>query len=102
MVSKFEPRSRREQLQITIRDTGSGIPTQVLEQLYAPFRTTKPGGTGLGLAITRRIVLAHGGRIVVESEVGRGTAFKITLPIFRPGAVPGESAGELALSPGPA
>jgi signal transduction histidine kinase len=101
MVSKFEPRSRKEQLQITVRDTGSGIPTQVLEQLYAPFRTTKPGGTGLGLAITRRIILAHGGRIVVESEVGRGTAFKITLPIVRPNTVPGESVGDPSLASGP-
>jgi signal transduction histidine kinase len=83
LVSKFEPRARKQQLQILIRDTGSGIPAQVLEQLYSPFRTTKPGGTGLGLAITRRIVLAHGGQIMVESEVGRGTAFKIILPLAR-------------------
>jgi signal transduction histidine kinase len=80
-VSKFEPRVRKQQLQITIADNGSGIPAQVLDQLYAPFRTTKAGGTGLGLAITRRIVVAHGGQIAVESEVGRGTVFKITLPL---------------------
>jgi signal transduction histidine kinase len=80
-VSKFEPRLRKEQLQITIADTGTGIPAQVLDQLYAPFRTTKAGGTGLGLAITRRIIVAHSGHIAVESEVGRGTVFRITLPL---------------------
>jgi signal transduction histidine kinase len=83
VVSKFEPRSRREQLEITIRDTGSGIPERMLEQLYAPFRTTKAGGTGLGLAITRRIIMGLGGRIAVESEVGNGTMFKLTLPLVR-------------------
>jgi signal transduction histidine kinase len=83
LVSKFEPRLRRQQLEITIRDTGSGIPARVLEQLYAPFRTTKAGGTGLGLAITRRILMAHNGRIAVESEVGNGTSFKLTLPLAR-------------------
>jgi signal transduction histidine kinase len=82
LLSKFEPRTRKQQLQITIRDTGAGIPPQILDNLYAPFRTTKPGGTGLGLAITRRIVMAHGGRIAVESQAGLGTAFKITLPLI--------------------
>jgi signal transduction histidine kinase len=83
LVSKFEPRSRRQQLQITIRDTGAGMPSHVLEKLYVPFRTTKPGGTGLGLVITRRIVLAHVGKLTVESEPGRGTTFRITLPLIR-------------------
>lgn len=91
VVSKFEPRVHKQQLQITFRDTGSGIPAQVLEQLYSPFRTTKPGGTGLGLTITRRIVIAHGGRIAVESEAGQGTSFKITLPLARAGVTNGRA-----------
>ena len=45
-----------------------------------PFFSTKPGGTGLGLATTRKIIEAHGGRIAVQSEVGRGTKFSICLP----------------------
>ncbi len=82
MISKFEPVRRQEQLQITIRDSGSGIPAQVRAHLFSPFQTTKPGGTGLGLAITRRIVVSHGGRITADSELNRGTCFRITLPLI--------------------
>jgi two-component system, NtrC family, nitrogen regulation sensor histidine kinase GlnL len=96
VVSKFEPKIHQQQLQITFRDTGSGIPAQVLEQLYSPFRTTKPGGTGLGLTITRRIVIAHGGRIAVETEVGQGTAFKITLPLARSAMTNGKASSHPA------
>jgi PAS domain S-box-containing protein len=81
LISKFEPRTRKQQLQITIQDTGSGIPAQVRTRLFSPFQTTKPGGTGLGLAITRRIVVSHGGRITVESEPALGACFRITLPL---------------------
>jgi two-component system, NtrC family, nitrogen regulation sensor histidine kinase GlnL len=80
-VSKFEPRIRKEQLQIAIQDTGSGIPAQVLANLFSPFQTTKAGGTGLGLVITRRIVVSHGGTITVESEPNLGTCFRITFPL---------------------
>ena len=82
MISRFEPLTRKEQLQITIQDSGLGIPAQVRANLFAPFQTTKPGGTGLGLAITRRIVVSHGGRITVDSEPSRGTCFRITLPLI--------------------
>jgi signal transduction histidine kinase len=80
-VSKFEPRTRKEQLQIAIQDNGSGIPAQVLANLFSPFQTTKIGGTGLGLVITRRIVVSHGGTITVESEPNLGTCFRITFPL---------------------
>jgi signal transduction histidine kinase len=82
LISKFEPRTRRQQLQITIQDSGSGIPAQIRANLFSPFQTTKPGGTGLGLAITRRIVVSHGGRITVDSDPGHGTCFRITLPLI--------------------
>ncbi|MCL4181591.1 MAG: hypothetical protein KJ072_28120, partial [Verrucomicrobia bacterium] len=82
LISKFEPRTRRQQLQITIQDSGSGIPAQIRANLFSPFQTTKPGGTGLGLAITRRIVVSHGGRITVDSDPGQGTCFRITLPLI--------------------
>jgi hypothetical protein len=63
-------------------DTGPGIPAPTLARLFEPFFTTKPVGigTGLGLSICRRIVAEHGGTIEVESAVGRGTTFRVTLP----------------------
>jgi two-component system, NtrC family, sensor histidine kinase HydH len=66
---------------IKIRDDGDGIPPERLGRIFEPFVTTKSRGTGLGLAITRRVVEHHGGRIGVESEVGRGTTFTVTLPV---------------------
>jgi signal transduction histidine kinase len=51
-----------------------------MENMFTPFNTSKPGGLGLGLAFCRMAVAAHGGRIGVESEVGAGTTFMVTLP----------------------
>lgn len=66
---------------LDVIDTGHGMPTEVLAKLFRPFHTTKQNGNGLGLPTTRKIVLAHGGKIDVQSEVGRGTKFTITLPV---------------------
>jgi signal transduction histidine kinase len=65
---------------LTIQDSGAGIPAENLARLFEPFFTTKPGGTGLGLPITKRIIQEHRGDISVESEPGKGTTFRITLP----------------------
>jgi PAS domain S-box-containing protein len=65
---------------LRVADTGPGIPAASLETIFKPFQTTKQQGTGLGLAIAERIVKAHGGRIKVDSEPGRGTTFTIHLP----------------------
>jgi signal transduction histidine kinase len=67
-------------LTLTVTDTGSGIPAEVLPRVFEPYVTTKTRGLGLGLAIARQIVEAHGGRIEVESQAGSGTSFRITLP----------------------
>ena len=61
-------------------DTGRGIEPEVQAKMFEAFYSTKPGGSGLGLPTVKRIVEAHGGRIAVESEVGRGTKFTIALP----------------------
>ncbi len=73
-------RQEKEQVRIEFSDTGRGIDPQNLSKIFDPFFTTKPGGTGLGLSITFAIIKEHGGEIEVESEVGRGTTFIITLP----------------------
>lgn len=67
---------------ISVHDSGSGIPADVLPHLFEPFFTTKPPGqgTGLGLSVSYGIVKDHNGSIVVESQVGRGTTFRVLLP----------------------
>ena len=66
---------------LAVSDTGPGIPAERLPRLFEPFYSEKPDGTGLGLAIAERIVAAHGGRIEIESEVGRGTRVTLLLPL---------------------
>ncbi|MEA3493091.1 MAG: ATP-binding protein [Candidatus Margulisiibacteriota bacterium] len=66
---------------IEVRDTGAGIPTGKIDNIFDPFFTTRDKGTGMGLAVAYRIVKEHGGEINVESEIGRGTEFRIWLPI---------------------
>ena len=71
--------------QVTIRDSGSGIPASVLPKIFDPFFTTKSEGegTGLGLSVSLGIIERHGGKILVDSEVGRGTKFTLCLPVSR-------------------
>lgn len=69
-----------ENLILEIRDTGPGIPEDVLPKIFAPLFTTKQIGTGLGLSSCKSIVEHHGGKIEVKSKVGSGTSFIITLP----------------------
>jgi signal transduction histidine kinase/CheY-like chemotaxis protein len=69
-------------VQLTVRDTGQGMPPDVVERIYDPFFTTKAAGegTGIGLSVVHGIVVNHGGTITVESQVGQGTTFTIYLP----------------------
>ena len=70
---------------VEVKDTGSGIPASVLPRVFDPFFTTKGEGegTGLGLSVNLGIVERHGGKILVESEVGKGTTFTLCLPVSR-------------------
>lgn len=65
---------------VTVSDTGVGIAAADIQRIFDPYFTTKRGGTGLGLPITKNVVEGLGGSIAVESEVGRGTIVRITLP----------------------
>jgi two-component system NtrC family sensor kinase len=73
-------------VEVQISDTGSGIPEENLNRLFTPFFTTKPPGkgTGLGLSIVYGIVKMHRGQITVQSQVGHGTTFVVTLPVRLP------------------
>jgi len=68
---------------ISIEDTGLGIPKENLDKLFQPLFTTKPRGTGFGLPACKRIVEAHKGSITVESELGRGSTFTVSIPHTR-------------------
>ncbi len=83
-----------EEVWLTVRDTGCGIPPELLQRIFDPFFTTKPvgKGTGLGLSLSYGIVQKHHGRIEVESTPGVGTTFRVTLPVSQPAVT--ESAGE--------
>jgi signal transduction histidine kinase len=67
-------------IQLTVSDTGTGIPLELQSRVFDPFFTTKDHGTGLGLAIVHALVEAHHGRIDVESSPGHGTSFVMTFP----------------------
>jgi signal transduction histidine kinase len=68
-----------------ISDTGGGIKPEDLQEIFHPFFTTKEGGTGLGLFITHEIITRHQGRVEPQSEIGRGTTFRVWLPLAQPG-----------------
>jgi signal transduction histidine kinase/type II secretory pathway pseudopilin PulG len=76
-------RRQGEMAEIEIRDTGRGIAPEHRQRIFQLFFTTRPGGSGIGLASTFRTVQLHNGSIEFESEVGRGTSFRIDLPLAR-------------------
>lgn len=72
---------------ITVTDEGTGIDTEIIGKIFEPFFTTKPKGegTGLGLSLSKRLIEANGGRIGVETQPGKGTTFRILLPLSKTG-----------------
>lgn len=77
----IESRKTKGKMEIAFTDTGAGIPKETLERLFTPLFTTKARGMGFGLAICKRIIEAHGGEISVESTVGKGTTFTLSIPL---------------------
>jgi signal transduction histidine kinase len=88
LLVRLAPSSGQAAVDLTVRDSGRGIPAEQLPRIFDPFFSTKDGpdasgkgGTGLGLSACRQIVESHQGKIRVESTMGRGTAFTIRLPV---------------------
>ena len=73
-------RAENEQILVSVSDSGTGFPPQLVEQIFDPFFTTKPHGTGMGLRISRSIIESHGGRLWAEPADGRGATFHLNLP----------------------
>jgi len=78
-------------VELSVRDTGCGIPANRLERIWEPYVTYKSGGTGLGLAIVRQTVLAHEGEVSAASEPGKGTTIRFVLPVTASHSAGGES-----------
>jgi len=78
----------RPMVEVSVRDSGVGIPQERLSRIWEPYFTHKPGGTGLGLAIVQQTLLAHDGAVAAESATGAGTTIRLFLPVEAPG-VPG-------------
>lgn len=91
-----------ETVAVEVRDSGCGIPPELVQRLFDPFFTTKPKGvgTGLGLAICHSIVRGHGGAIEVESTPGRGSCFRVLLVATAPAAASAEAAPARSPIPG--
>ena len=88
-VSLVQGSTRRNEIKVSVTDTGPGISEQDQAKLFQAFSqvddspTRKSGGTGLGLSICKQLITMHGGKIWVESELGKGSTFSFTLPLFR-------------------
>jgi len=89
-------------VEIAVIDRGAGIDTADRDSIFNPFFTTKPQGVGLGLAIVSKIVDEHGGKITVESELGKGSVFRVLLPLERDAQAVGGRRSALSENPSPA
>jgi signal transduction histidine kinase len=75
--------AKEDHIVVQFEDTGTGIPKEDLNKIFDPFYTTKEKGTGLGLAVSYNIIKKMNGTLTVESEVGKGTIFTITIPVVK-------------------
>jgi CheY-like chemotaxis protein len=83
MILKYPDLKSGDYIKITVSDTGTGIPKDIMDSIFEPYFTTKyeGEGTGMGLAMVHGIVESYGGKIFVSSELGKGTVFTIYLPV---------------------
>jgi signal transduction histidine kinase len=81
-VQPFHPEEGVESVEVSVADTGPGIPKEFQERVFLPFYTTKRDGTGLGLPLSKRIITAHKGNIQFSSFPG-GTIFTVRLPVAK-------------------
>jgi len=81
-VLRIETRSFKDRVEVSVSDSGSGIPPEQMEKIFNYYYTTKEKGVGLGLPIAHRIIEAHGGQLKVESRVGFGTKVTVLLPVI--------------------
>jgi signal transduction histidine kinase len=79
---KIIPLKRKGNMKVIIKDTGKGIPEEIMDKIFEPFFTTKEKGTGLGLAVSYRIIQDHGGKMLVNSKEGEGTEFILIFPTY--------------------
>ena len=80
---RITSRKSNRNLELSITDTGAGITKEAMKDLWIPLHTTKAKGIGLGLPVAKRLVEAHGGHINVETKLGKGSTFTVTLPLER-------------------
>jgi signal transduction histidine kinase len=71
------------EVEVTVSDSGTGIPSDKLKRIFEPFFTTKSQGTRLGLSIVRTIIESYGGRIWAENRPSRGATFRLTMPLTK-------------------
>ena len=76
-------RSDRRQVDVSVEDSGAGIPFEPASKIFEPFLTSKADGMGIGLSIARSIVEAHGGHVVAENHPGQGATLRFTVPLAR-------------------
>ena len=76
-------RSRPDAVVVSVRDSGPGVQSTRLEDLFQPFFTTKSKGMGMGLSICRTIIESHGGKIWVKNNPDQGATFYFTIPVFK-------------------
>jgi len=79
---RISVRKESNMVVFSFSDSGTGIPDNIMDNIFKPFYTTKQGGTGLGLSISKKIVEQHGGTITIESAQGKGSTFSVSVPFY--------------------